>query len=146
RAAHFAHLLNISRGFFHTGDVRQRGEPDERVDIDVHAGPPRHVVDHNRELGAVGDGLVMLEQSVGAGFVVIGRDGKQAVRAGTFHQTRSVNSLSGIVSPRASKHRHLPVRFLYTDFDDTGPLVFAQRRALTGGAAGHEEVDAVFDL
>ena len=111
-AAHFAHLLDVAGRFLHADDVRDGREPHERGGIDVAAGAARHVVHDDRQRRALGDGFVVLEETVGRGLVVVGRHGKQAIRAGALHLARRVNDLPSVVSACAREHRHLAARFL----------------------------------
>ena len=51
-----------------------------------------------------------------------------------------------VVAAGAGEHRHLALGLFERDLDDAQMLGARERRALAGGAAGHQEIDARVDL
>ncbi len=59
---------------------------------------------------------------------------------------REFDHFVGVVAARAGEHRDLAVGFFDRDLDHAQMLVAGERRALAGGAAGHQKIDAGLDL
>ena len=115
-------------------------------DVDVDAGAPRHVVEHDRQPRALGDGLEVLVQPFLRRLVVIRRHRQQAVDASLLHVARQLDHLARVVAAGAGQHRHLAADFLDDQLDDAQLLAMAQRRRFARRAARRQEVDAGIDL
>ena len=72
-------LLEVAAGLLDRDDPRMLGEPQERVRVDVRAGPARHVVDDDRQVALVGDGPVVGLEHPAVGPVVVRRDDERGV-------------------------------------------------------------------
>src|SRR5439155_25567125 len=89
-----------------------------------------------------GDRTVMLKQPFLRRLVVLGGHRQQAAGADLFHFTGEVDHLSGVVTARPGKNRRLAGGFVHQQLDNPQALGQGKRRALSGRAARHEEVNA----
>ena len=80
------------------------------------------------------------------GLVVVRRDGEDAIHAEMLELARQFDDLARTVAARASEHRNFAFSLFERDLDDAQMLVARQRGTFARRAAGHQKIDARFDL
>ena len=104
-AADHRDLLDVAAGLLDRHDARVLGEPQERVRLDVGAGPAGHVVDDDRQAALVRDRAeVRLEHPL-VGLVVVGRDDERGVGAQGRGAAGGLDRAAGVVGARARDDR-----------------------------------------
>src|SRR5262245_34946087 len=88
----------------------------------------------------------MLIQAFLRGLVVIGRDREDGVGAESLIAVNFLDHFARVVSARPCDYSDAAFRFFNRQFNDASLFVVAHRYALASGAAGDDEVNAVFDL
>ena len=144
-------LLEVAARLLDRHDPRVLGQPQERVGVDVGAGPRRDVVDDDRQVALVGDRPEMGLEHPAVGPVVVRRDDERGVRTELGGATGRPDRGCGVVRAGPGDHPD-PVarRSLRGDLDGRGDqplaLVGRQGRGLAGRPARDEAVDAGQDL
>ena len=59
---------------------------------------------------------------------------------------RELDHFGGVVAARARQHRHAALGFFERDLDHAQMFLVRERGTFARGSAGHQEVDAFFDL
>ena len=139
-------LAEIARRLLDRGDVLVRGDPQQRLGVDVAARAPRHVVDHHRHRARIRDGGVVPVEAFGRRLVVVRPHAQDTHGAGRRGGLALLDRDPGVVRARAGQHRYAAARFLDRDLDDPELLLRGHRHRLSGGAARDEHVDAALDL
>ena len=121
-------------------------EPRHGGDAHVDDAARRDVVDEDRQLGCVMQGLEVLVEPFLGRLVVIGRDDERAVGARLLGVAREVDRLRGRVGAGAGDDRDPPLRHLDAELDDALVLGMAQGRRFAGRAARHDGVRPFLDL
>src|SRR5690606_8817974 len=104
-------LLDVTGRVLHGKDARVLREPGEDVVADADAGAARDVVQHDGQVGGVGDGADVGVHTLLRGPVVVGRDDEQPVRTRTLGALGDPHGVRGVVRPGAGDdHRPLPHR------------------------------------
>jgi len=119
---------------------------ERRACLDVAARAPRNVVDDDRELHGVGDGVEVRHDPALRRLVVHRRGVQEVRRASGLHLLRERNRLRRVVGSRAGHDGHAPPRLLHGDLDDATLLGDRHGGRLPRGSAGNEEVDPLVDL
>ena len=97
-------LLEVGGRLLDRDDPRMLGEPEDRVRVDVGAGPAGHVVDDDRQAALVRDGPeVGLEHPL-VGLVVVGRHDERGVGAQLRGTARGRDRGAGVVRAGARDH------------------------------------------
>ena len=112
----------------------------------VAAGAAGHVIQDDGHGHFGTDGLEVLVQAFLRGLVVIGGDVQGGVRPDIFGELGQRDGFAGVVGARAGDDGNAFVDLLDADADSGFMLVVGHRGGFAGGAAGHEAVDALFDL
>src|SRR5262249_30180711 len=103
-------------------------------------------VDDDRQRRAVGDRAKVLEEALLRRLVVVGRHRQETVRAGPAHVFGKMDHFARVVAAGAGEDRHAAAGLLDQSLDRPEPLLVRERRALAGGAARDQEVNAGVDL
>ena len=98
-------LVEVPGGFLDRDDPRMLGEPQERVGVDVRAGPRRDVVDDDRQVALVGDRPVVRLEHPRVGPVVVRRDDERGVGAELGGPTGRGDGRRGVVRAGAGDDR-----------------------------------------
>ena len=88
----------------------------------------------------------MLVQAFLRGLVVVGRDVQGGVGADLFGELGQGDGFAGVVGARSGDDGNAFVDLLHADADGGFVFLVGHRGGFAGGAAGHEAVDALFDL
>ena len=88
----------------------------------------------------------MLVEAFLRGLVVVRRDGENAVGAQGFDFVREFDDFVGVVAAGAGEHGNFALGLFQRDLHHAQMLGASERRALAGGAAGNQEIDAGLDL
>ena len=88
----------------------------------------------------------MLIQPLLRRLVVIRGDGQNPVNAAFRKLSRQCNHFRGVVSARATEHRHVALDYFNGDLYHAQVLFMRQRRTLAGGPAGHQKIDPCTNL
>ena len=144
-------LLEVAAGLLDRDDPRVLGESQERVRIDVRAGPRRDVVDDDRQVALVGDGPEVRVEHPAVGPVVVGGDDERGVGAELGRPAGRTDRGGGVVRAGPGDDRDaIARRALGGDLHGRGdePLALLGRQGggLAGRAARDEAVDAGQDL
>jgi len=127
------------------------GQPQERIGVDVRAGPARDVVDDDRQVAVIGDRAVMGLEHPAIGPVVVGRDDQCRIGTELGRASGGPDGGGGIVGAGPGDHPDTGTgRPLGRDFDgrldESFAFGLAQGGGLAGRAARDETVDAGQDL
>ena len=82
-------LVHRAGGFLDHGDVRQLGQADDRLRLDVLAGAAGDVVDADRDLDRFGQGLEVLVEAFLGRLVVVGGDDQRGIGARAWRPSGS---------------------------------------------------------
>ena len=85
-------------------DVGMIGQGPEGFDLDPSRGPTRDVVEHDRQVGGVGDGPEMSDETFLTGPVVVRRHCQDSVAAGFGGAAAQMHGLGGVVRAGAGHH------------------------------------------
>ena len=88
----------------------------------------------------------MLIQTFLIGFVVVRRNGQNAADADFFKLAHHMDDVLGVVAAGARDYRNAAFGLIDGDLANAQMFRMFKRRTLTGGAAGHKEVDAAGNL
>ena len=143
---HLRHLGNISGSFLHADDVLDFGE---RRSVGgsmftlVRGGTLYRMI--GSEI-AVSNGLEVVVQPFLRGLVVVGRDGKNSVRAQALDSRAISITWCVLYPPAPASTGTLPLASSMRDRHDAQMLFVRQRGAFARGAARHQEIDSRLDL
>ena len=118
----------------------------QRIQRNGHTGSGGNAVENHRQLRLAGDGLIMGNQPLLSGFIVVGRYAKLSVRSQCFGQSRPFNHISGIISARSGDDGDAAVHLRHRAANDLLPFSKRKRSWFARGAAGNQGLDAVFKL
>jgi hypothetical protein len=127
-------------------------EPEERVGVDVRAGPTGDVVDDDRQAAVVRDRLEVRSEHPGIRAVVVRRHDERRIGTQLGGPSGRRDRRAGVVGAGAGDDRDArPARAGRADDldgqrDEALTLLGRQGRGLAGGPDGHEPVDAGQDL
>ena len=149
-AVHQGHGLHdggdVAVGLLDGLNVLVRGQAQVGGGLDVAAGAGGHVVQDQRLGARVCDGHEGAVQALLGGLVVVGGDHQHRVRADRACKLRQLHGVGRVVAAGARDHRNAAVGALHGVAHDLLVLRVAQGRALAGGAAADDCVDAAVDL
>ncbi len=135
---------DVAGGFLHADDVVDLGQALQRGGLDVHAGAALHAVDDDGQRDAprrspcsAGTGL-----PAWACCSTASRRGCRRRPAASNSRASSITSC-GVVAARAGQHRNFALGFFERDRDHAQMFLAGERGAFAGGAAGHQEIDAL---
>ena len=117
-----AHLRNVAGCFLDTDDIVDLREARDGSRLEVDAGAARNVVKNHGDADRGSDGLEVLVKTFLRGFVVIRRDGKDAVRAERFVLPRGLDHFGGVVSSGTGDDGRAATGFFECDLDDASLL------------------------
>ena len=146
RTALLADPGQIAGGILDANDTGQLGQltHGRRCHVDDRAA--RNVVDHDRNIGAVVQGLKMRHHAALGRLIVIGRHHQRRICTDTRRKLDKTNRFDGIVGASARDDRHPACRRL-DHLGDHGLVLFmAQRRAFACGANGHNTGRTLLDM
>ncbi len=144
---YLVYLFQTSARLLHRHDVLAvAGESHSCFRLEVHAGAPRHVIQHHRHFRGGGDGLEVLVKPLLRWFVVIRAYAQHAVDAGEVARAQFLNHRRGVVAAAAHKDRHFAVYHLYHQILYPLLLVLGEGGCLARRGEDAEEVGAVFQL
>ena len=114
--------------------------------LDVRRRAPRHIVEDHGQVSGFRNGLEVLVKALLRRFVVIGRNGKDALHAQSFDFGRQVANFLGVVAAHSRDDGNFSTRFFHDHANH--PQVFAvfERGGFAGGAAGDKEIDPLAKL
>ena len=94
---HVGDLIEVAAGLLDADDVGVLGEARDGLGRDVGRRAARDVVEHQGEARRLGDGLVVGDDPLLGGLVVVGREQERAVGAGLPGVARQLDGLVGVV-------------------------------------------------
>ena len=113
--------------------------------LDQRRGASGDVVEHDRQVGGLGDGAEVVEQADLAGLVVVGAHQQDAVDADLGGLLGQLDGVGGGVGADARDHGGAVADGLVDRAQDVAVLRHGGRRALAGRAADDDAVAAVLD-
>ena len=118
----------------------------QRLHRDVGNRAARHIVDDDRDVHRIGDRLEVGVEAILGWLVVIGHHHQRGIGTGFAGVKGEVEGLARRVGARAGNHRNPALDLVDADLDHALVFIGIQRRALAGGAHGHNAMGALRDL
>ena len=119
--------FNVSGGLFDADNAGHLGQAHHRVVLHIGHGAAGNVVQHQRQINRLGDGLEMLEQTFLGGLVVIGHDLQLAIGTHIFGTAGQFDGLGCRVGAAARHDGDSPFGLLYAHPDDLQVFLHADR-------------------
>ena len=119
---------------------------DYRAGFDIDAGSALYRIQDNRNIYAVSDGVVVLNQSLLGCFVIVWSDLQQRVSARFFSFYRQVDAVFCIVAARAGDYRDAAFDFVHTVRYDFDLFFVCHSGGFSRGSAGDDRVRTFRDL
>ncbi len=132
--------------FLDADNVPHLGKTKRRLRGQVHTGPTRNVVEHDRQRRRLGNRLEMLIEPFLGRLVVVRRHRQQPVGPDAFHVARKLDRFPGVVATGTGQDRYLAVGFLEHQFHHAQLVAMRQRRRFSRRAARRQEMHAAVDL
>ena len=147
-------LIEVVRALFEGDDPLELRQLGDKLRRHVDAGPLRHVVEEDRDLGRVGDRLEIGFDLALADDGVIGRHDEDAVAAGFFRRLRQLGGLARHDRGRPADDRDAGTGSFARQAEKLQPLLRFERPRFAGtaadrdavGALGDEQLDIGFEL
>ena len=142
---HAGRGVEVAVGLLVAGDVGDLGEAQERIDGEIDARAPGHVVDDDGRAGALGDLAEVLDDAGLGRPQVVGRDREDGVDAGGLGTLGEGDGVAGVVRAGAGDNRAAVAELLLDLLPEAGLLVVAQEGCLAGGAGNDNSLVASAD-
>src|SRR3989304_4092597 len=141
-----AHLGQVAGSLLPPHDGRDLGQAGHGGRRHVHPGPPRHVVEDDRDVGRLGDSAEVPDETLLRRLVVVRRDDECRACPRPFRVPGENDRLLRVVGAGPCDHRDAAVRRFENGVDDAFVLVEGKCRRFPGRPARDDPVRAVVDL
>jgi hypothetical protein len=140
-----ARLVEVVVRLFDGPHRRNLGELGDRLRLDVDHDPAWDVVDDDRPVAHLRDGVEVRDDPARRRLVVVRRHHEEAVDAQLVRFTSQMDGVRRRVRARSRDDRAAALERLDRDAEELEPFVIRERRALTGAAGDDDSVRTVLD-
>ena len=139
-------LLDVAARFFDADDILVPHQLRHRGGQHIEPRARRHVVDDDRQINAVGNGIVVRDKTRLRGFVVVRGNDEKTVYADRFCRAAALDYRFGAVSAGSGDHGNTAVDPFNDELDHTQPFVNGHGRGLACRPADDDGVGTACNL